>query len=222
MLTLFGNLDSGNVHKVQLILTYRGVAYRRVDVRQDLGQTQDPRYLAVNEIGKVPAVQFADGTVLSDSGALLYFFAVGTPLWPEGLQEQAEVLRWMFFEQYSHEPALAVLRYLLRFAPEQDRDAARLSDLETRSRHVLDVLDQRLAGCDWVAGSVMTIADYALYPYSRWMGEVGLARRDWSAIDRWLDRVEQAPRFLPLYADGASRVVAFSDYFGSLNVSAKK
>ena len=77
------------------------------------------------------------------------------------------------------------------------------------------VLDQRLAGSDWVAGSAMTIADFALYPYSRWIDEVGLSRRDWPAIDRWLDRVEQAPAFLPLYADGAAEVVAFSDYFGS-------
>ena len=220
MLTLFGNLDSGNVHKVQMVLTYRGVQYRRVDVRQDLGQPQDPRYLAVNEIGKVPAVQFADETVLSDSGALLYFFGSGTPLWPEGLQEQAEVLRWMFFEQYSHEPALAVLRYLRRFAQDGAAEPEHMADLAAKSRHVLGVLDKRLADSDWVAGSAMTIADYALYPYSRWMDEVGMSRRDWPQIDRWLDRVEQAPAFLPLYADGASEVVAFSDYFGSGDGSA--
>ncbi len=215
MLTLFGNLDSGNVHKVQMILTYRGESYRRVDVRQDRGQPQDPRFRAVNEIGKVPAVRFSDGSVLSDSGALLYFFASGTPMWPEGLQDQAEVLRWMFFEQYSHEPALAVLRYLNRFATQVEVDPQRLADLVAKSRQALDILDKRLANSDWVAGPSVTIADCALYPYSRWMEEVDLPRRDWPAIDRWLDRFEQTPAFLPLYAEGAAEVVAFDDYFAS-------
>jgi glutathione S-transferase len=98
---LFGNLDSGNVHKVQMILAYRGLRFRRVDVRQDRGQPRDPRFLEINAMGKVPVVRFEDGRILSDSGALLFYFSSGTPLWPQGLRDQAEVLCWMFFEQYS-------------------------------------------------------------------------------------------------------------------------
>jgi len=214
MLTLFGNLDSGNVHKVQMILRYRGLPFRRVDVRQDRGQPRDPRFLAVNEMGKVPAVLFPDGTVLSDSGALLFHFASETPLWPSGLREQAEVLRWMFFEQYSHEPALAVLRYLQHFAPDRSAHRERIAELESKSKLVLGVLERRLAKGGWIAGPATTIADYALYPYTRWMEEVGFSRQDWPAIDRWLTRFEEMHAFLPLYADGASEVIEFSDYFG--------
>ena len=213
MLTLFGNLDSGNVHKVQMILKYRGLPFRRVDVRQDRGQPRDPRFRDVNKIGKVPAVRFSDGTVLSESGALLFYFSSQTPLWPGGIRAQAEVLRWMFFEQYSHEPALAVLRYLQRFVPDPDLHRERIADLEAKSKFVLGVLEQRLAESDWIAGPTTTIADFALYPYTRWMEEVGFARRDWPAIDRWLVRFERTPEFLPLYADGASEVLEFSDYF---------
>src|SRR5215470_14878188 len=159
MLTLFGNLDSGNVHKVQMILKYRGLPFRRVDVRQDRGQSRDPRFLKVNEMGKVPAVQISNGTVLSDSGALLFFFSSGTPLWPNVLREQTEVLRWMFFEQYSHEPALAVLRYVKMFSGASHAPLARIEELTQKSKFALDVLNNRLKVTEWIAGPEPTIAD---------------------------------------------------------------
>jgi glutathione S-transferase len=213
MLTLFGNLDSGNVHKVQLIMAHRGLVFRRVDVRQDRGEPQDARFLALNPMGKVPAVLFEDGDVLTDSGALLFYFASGTPLWPEGRRHQAEVLRWMFFEQYTHEPALAVLRYLKRFTPDPAAHHARVSELEPKAISALGVLENRLAAADWIAGAKPTIADYALYPYTRWADEIGIPCCDWPAVNRWLRRVEGLPNFLPLYADAATQVVSFNDYF---------
>ena len=215
MLTLFGNLDSGNVHKVQMILHACDIPFRRVDVRQDRGQPRDPRFLALNPMGKVPAVRFEDGDVLSDSGALLFHFAQGTGLWPSEPRSQAEVLRWMFFEQYSHEPALAVLRYLMRFAPDTAARAERMTELQARSRFALDVLDQRLTMQDWIADAEPTIADLALYPYTRLAGEVDLDPGAWPAVSRWLTRVEGLPRHLPVYADAAAEVIAFEAYFAS-------
>jgi glutathione S-transferase len=214
LLTLFGNLDSGNVHKVQMILHARSLRFHRVDVRQDKGQPRDPRFLAINPMGKVPAVRLDDGDMLSDSGALLFHFAEGTGLWPTERRTQAEVLRWMFFEQYSHEPALAVLRYLKRFASPQDVDPRRMVDLEDRSRAVLGVMEQRLREPDWIAATTPTIADIALYPYTRLASEIGLDIDSWPNVGRWLERVAAMPRHLPIYADAAEQVVAFEDYFG--------
>jgi glutathione S-transferase len=215
LLTLFGNLDSGNVHKVQMILHARDIRFRRVDVRQDRGEPRDPRFLAVNPMGKVPALRFDDGDVLSDSGALLFHLADGTGLWPRERRGQAEVLRWMFFEQYSHEPALAVLRYLKRFASPQDTDARRVADLEDRSQFVLGVLEQRLRDRVWIAAETATIADIALYPYTRLAPEAGLALDPLPNVMRWLGRIEALPRHLPVYADAAAEVVTFEDYFGT-------
>ena len=99
MLTLFGNIDSGNVHKVQMIFSRLGLPFRRVDVRQDQGEPRDARFLAINPMGKVPAVRLLDGDILSDSGAILFYFLSGTALWPDVRRDQAEVRRWMFFEQ---------------------------------------------------------------------------------------------------------------------------
>jgi glutathione S-transferase len=214
MITLFGNLDSGNVHKVQMILHARGLAFRRVDVRQDRGEPRDPRFLAVNPMGKVPAVLFDNGDLLTESGALLFYFAAETPLWPRDARQQAEVLRWMFFEQYSHEPALAVLRYLLRFAGDPARYSDRIPELEQKCRHVLGVMEQRLTGRDWLAGDRPTIADLALYPYTRLGSEIGFSASDWPAIGRWLGRMETLPRHLPVYQDAAVETLAFDDYFG--------
>lgn len=214
MLTLFGNLDSGNVHKVQMILHAREIAFRRVDVRQDRGQPRDARFLELNPMGKVPAVRFEDGDMLSDSGALLFHFADGTPLWPESRRAQAEVLRWMFFEQYSHEPALAVLRYVKRFMPRDPTTSGRVVELEAKSRFALGVLETELRGRDWIAGTeAPTIADMALYPYTRFAPEVGLIIAEWPGVAAWLGRVEALPRHLPPYTDAAREVIGFDDYF---------
>lgn len=213
MLTLFGNLDSGNVHKVQMILHARDIPFRRVDVRQHRGQPRDPRFLALNPMGKVPAVRFDDGDVLSDSGALLFRFAAATPLWPDAVRDQAEVLRWMFFEQYSHEPALAVWRYLMRFDPHADGNGARIADLEPKCRFVLDVMEQRLHHRDWIATGGPTIADLALYPYTRMVGEIGFDVAEWPNVATWLARMDARPRHLPVYADAAAEVTPFEAYF---------
>lgn len=215
MLTLFGNVESGNVHKVQMILSRLGLPFRRVDVRQDRRQPRDARFLTINPMGKVPALRLRDGDILSDSGAILFYFAFGTPLWPDARRNQAEVLRWMFFEQYSHEPALAVLRYLKRFTTDPDAHHCRIAELVSKSTFVLGVLEKRLTEADWIAGPAPTIADYALYPYTHWMDEVGFSHADWPAISRWLRRMQKLPRFLPLYTDAATEVIAFADYFAA-------
>ena len=213
MLTLFGNLDSGNVHKAQMILRRSGRPYTRVDVAQPRGEPRDPRYLAINPMGKVPALMDESGAIITESGAILYHFSQGTPLWPDALDERTEVLRWMFFEQYSHEPTLAVIRYLMHYCEPSEAHAARAAALEPGARHALGVMESRLEKCDWIATRTCTIADYALYPYTRMAESIGFHFREFPSVARWLDRVESQPDFLPFGDDGAVRTVGFSDYF---------
>ena len=104
MLTLYGDLDSGNVYKVRLLLAQLGIAYRRVDTTQNRGEPASAVFRAINPIGKIPTVVFDDGRVLSESGAILFYFAQDSALLPSEAWDRANVLRWMFFEQYSHEP----------------------------------------------------------------------------------------------------------------------
>jgi glutathione S-transferase len=213
MITLFGNLESGNVHKVAMLFHRLEIPYRRVDVAQPRGEPRHPAFLAVNPIGKVPAVMRDDGDVLTESGAILYHFAQGTALWPDSLRERTEVLRWMFFEQYSHEPALAVMRYLRLFADGPEKYKDRLEELRPRAYHALSVLDRQLDQWKFVVAAKPTIADYALYPYTAWSVESGVALDDFPNILRWLRQLEDEPRFLPLLKDGAAEVVTFARYF---------
>ena len=215
MLTLFGNLDSGNVHKVQLILRRTGRPYRRVDVAQTRNEPRDARFLALNPMGKVPAVLREDGRVLTESGAIMYHFCQGTGLWPDVIDARTEVLRWMFFEQYSHEPALAVMRYLRHFTDDPARHAGRVAELEPRARHALGVMESRLGSNDWLVEETCSIADYALYPYTRSADSVGFEISDYPGIQAWLSRVESQPDFLPFGEEGAVEVQTFSQYFRS-------
>jgi len=196
-----------------MILRRAARPYVRVDVAQTQGEPRDPRYLSVNPMGKVPAVMDEAGAVITESGAILYHFSQETPLWPDTLDECTEVLRWMFFEQYSHEPTLAVMRYLRCFCEPSEAHAARAAALEPGARYALGVMEARLGACDWLAAGHCTIADYALYPYTRSADSVGLRLETYPAIERWLARVESQPQFLAFGEDGAAQTIGFSEYF---------
>jgi len=213
LLTLFGNLDSGNVHKVQMILARIGVPYRRVDVAQTKNEPREEKFLAINPMGKVPAVLGEEGRVMTESGAILYYFSQGTPLWPGDADASTEVLRWMFFEQYSHEPSLAVMRYLRHFTDDPGLHRERVAELEPKGRHALSVMASRLKNNEWLAADVCTIADYALYPYTRDADSAGFHIGEFPGIAPWLARVEAQPEFIPLGSEGAVETLSFAEYF---------
>src|SRR6202012_4591370 len=122
MLTLYGDLDSGNVYKVRLLLAQLGIRYHRVDTTQNRGEPASTEFRAINPIGKIPTVVFDDGRILSESGAILFYFAQGSRFWPRDDWDQAQVMRWMFFEQYTHEPYIAVNRHWKLHLPQAEQD----------------------------------------------------------------------------------------------------
>ena len=211
MLTLWGNIESGNVYKVRLLWSWLGLAHRRIDVDQTRDEPATAAFRAVNPIGKVPAVRLEDGRVLGESGAILQFFANGTRFWPDDAWGQAEVLRWMFFEQYSHEPALAVNRYIRRFMAACDAfDEERLRRNHLRGERALQVMEDRLAASDWLVGDGPTIADLALYPYTDLADEGGFPLAPYPGIRRWLARMADQPGHFPMRQETAVEVLGFS------------
>jgi glutathione S-transferase len=199
MLTLYGDLDSGNVYKVRLLLAQLGIAHRRVDTTQNRGETATAEFRAINPIGKIPTIVFDDGRMLSESGAILYFLARDTTLFSADAWEQADVLRWMFFEQYSHEPYIAVNRHWKLHLPpaEQSRLADRIAQNHTRGEHALAVMEQRLANSAWLAAGRYTIADIALYAYTHTASDGGFELGSYPGIRAWLDRVQAQPGHIP-------------------------
>lgn len=199
MLTLYGDLDSGNVYKVRLLFAQLGVAYRRVDTTQNRDEPATPQFRAINPIGKIPTVVLDDGRMLSESGALLFYFAQGSRLWPEGKWDQAEVMRWMFFEQYSHEPYIAVNRHWSLHLPaaEQEALAERMATNHTRGLQALDVMEQQLQAADWLAAGSYTIADIALYAYTHTAEQGGFDLGAYPGIRGWLEQVRAERGFIP-------------------------
>lgn len=198
MLTLFGNLESGNVYKVRLAMAQFGVAQRRVEVHQARGEPMSPAFRAIDPAGKVPAVRFDDGAVLSESGAILHYLAQGRPLWPKATWDQAQALRWMFFE----EPYIAVNRYLVLFAGGAERHAERLRANAEKGRHALSVMEQHLQDAAWFAGERYSIADIALYAYTHLAGEGGFDLAGFPAVQARVTRVAEQSGHIGMMQSG--------------------
>ena len=198
MLTVYGMADSGNCYKVKLALEQLKLPYRWVEVSTTKGETRTKAFLARNPNGQVPTLQLEDGAYLPESGAILAYLAEGTPLLPPGRLERARVLQWMFFEQYSHEPCIAVARAILRYQPPDSPRRAELPKLRERGDRALGVMQQQLAASDYIAGSRYTIADIALYAYTHCAADGGFELARYPAVLAWLARVQSQPGHVPI------------------------
>ena len=198
MLTLYSNQGSGNCYKVRLLLKQLGLPFRVVEIDVVAGEQKRPDHLARNPNGKTPTIELEDGSHLSESGAILYYFARDTPLWPEGRRQQAEVLQWMFFEQYSHEPNIAVARYWCHFLNAEEDYRVPLKEKRERGCQALHVMDRHLGRREFFAAERYTIADIALYAYTHVAHQGGFSLNDYPAVRDWLDRVADQPLHIPI------------------------
>ena len=200
MLTVYGMSDSGNSYKVKLALEQLGLRYRWVQVDTNRGETRTPEFLARNPNGKVPTLELEDGAYLPESNAILAYLAEGSKLVAQDRLGRARMLQWMFFEQYSHEPCVAVARSILRYHPPDSPRRAELPRLHERGNHALAVMEQHLRSEPWFAAERYTIADIALYAYTHCAGEGGFDLGRFPAIRTWLGRVAAQPGYVPLAA----------------------
>ena len=198
MLTIYGMADSGNCYKVKLAAEQLRIPYRWVEVNSAKGETRTPAFLARNANGKVPTLGLEDGTFLPESNAILNYLAEDTPLLPAERLPRARVLQWMFFEQYSHEPYIAVARYILRYLPPDTPRRADLPRLHERGYQALGVMEQHLAREPYFAAGRYTVADIALYAYTHCAADGGFDLGRLPAVQRWLDRVRCEPGHVPL------------------------
>jgi glutathione S-transferase len=197
MLTVYGMKASGNCYKVQLLLELLGHPYRWVEVNSAAGETRTPEFLAKNPNGRVPLLELEDGRRLPESNAILCFLAEGSPLLPKDGFARAQVLQWLFFEQYSHEPYIAVARFICGWLPEDHPRRAELPRLRERGHQALAVMEQHLAGQHYFVGERCTVADLALYAYTHKAADGGFDLAPYPALRAWLARVEAQPCFVP-------------------------
>jgi len=198
MLTVYGMADSGNCYKVKLALEQLKLPYRWVEVSTTKGETRTKDFLARNPNGQVPTLELEDGSFLPESGAILHYLAEGTPLLPAGKLAHARCLQWMFFEQYSHEPCIAVARAILRYQPPDSPRRAELPKLQERGRKALGVMQTHLSTEPFFAGGRYSIADIALYAYTHCAADGGFDLKAYPAVNAWLARVKSIPGHVPL------------------------
>ncbi len=198
MLKLYDNMDSGNAYKVRLALAHLGLPFERVELDTNSGETRTPEFLARNPNGKIPALELASGDVLCESDAILFYLAADTPLLPEDNLERARVLQWMFFEQYSHEPYIAVSRHVLKHLELTEERRALVESKREPGYRALGVMEGHLADRRFFVAERFTIADIALYAYSHVASEGDFDLGDFPAIRAWLARVSSQPGHIPI------------------------
>jgi glutathione S-transferase len=197
---LYDFLDSGNGYKVRLLLAQLGMKYDWSELDIDKGETRTAAFLKRNPNGRIPTLQLDDGTCLPESNAILWYLAEGSRFVPATQLGRAQVLQWMFFEQYSHEPFVATPRYIVRHFPPDSPRRAELPDRLAKGRAAFAVMEQHLSTRQFFVNERYTIADIALYAYSHVAEDGGHDLEAFPKVREWLGRVAAQPGYVPLMA----------------------
>ena len=191
---LYNSPISGNCYKVRLLLAHLDIPFERREL-DVVDRSNRPAELGgLNPDLRVPTIVLDDGRPIAESGAILWYFGEGTRFVPEDAYERAKVLQWMFFEQYSHEPALAVVRFLVAYSGRAESHQELIEARTRQGYRALDAMEGHLEGTDgYFVGRMLTLADIALYAYTHVAHEGGFSLEAYPAIRGWLDRVAAEP-----------------------------
>lgn len=195
---VYGDIQSGNCYKIKLLLSLLNLPHEWIHVDILSGQTRQTRFLAMNPIGKIPLLVLDDGRFLAESNAILNFLGNGSALVPQDTYDHAKMLQWQFFEQYSHEPYIAVARFIAKFLgmPENRR-----SDYEAKhsgGHQALAVMEVQLQQTAFLVSDQPSLADISLYGYTHVAHEGGFSLHDYPGIRQWLVRIEDQPGYIAM------------------------
>ena len=195
------SIPSGNAYKVSLMLSHLGIAVpvTELDILADPPETRRPEHLARNPNGRIPLLELDDGSYLAESNAILYFLATDTPYLPDDALGRARALQWMFFEQYSHEPYVAVLKFWTLWGGLHKKRPDEIAVWKQRGQAAIDVMEGHLGRHAWFTGERYGIADIALFAYTQSAAATGFAVGP--RVTGWLDRVCAQPGYVPIKAD---------------------
>ena len=197
MLKLYDDPDSGNGYKVQLLLALLGKPYDLVEVNAIQGATRKEDFLKKNPNGRIPVLELEDGTFLPESNAILFYLAEETPYLPDDRLGRARALQWMFFEQYSHEPYIAVLRFWTRHTERTRENEPEWAEREKRGYDALGVMERTLSAQDWLLGDTPCVADVSLYAYTHVADQGGMDLSRFPALRAWIDRFPALEGYVP-------------------------
>lgn len=205
MLTLYSMQSSGNSYKARMLLARLGQNYHLVEIDRFKGENRTPEYLAKNPEGRLPVLELDDGRILAESNAILVYLAGNSPWLPADRFEYAETLRWMFFEQHSHEPAIAEARFWLHFVRGgRELRTHEIDQWMERGYAALALMEQHLKTHDYFVGERETVADLALYAHTHVANEGDFDLSGFPGITRWIARIAGNPRHISIEAAHSS------------------
>lgn len=196
MYKLYDFLPSGNGYKVRLLLTQLQISFELIELDIIKGETRTPEFLAKNPNGKIPLLEIASNKFLSESNAILYYLSQETEYFPQDKYQQAQVMQWLFFEQYSHEPNIATPRYWISELKQADKYREQIVQKRKLGYAALNVMKQHLKNHDFFVSNRYTIADICLYAYTHVAEEGGFDLTDFPAIIAWFERVRSQQRHI--------------------------
>lgn len=194
MIKLYGMTGSGNCWKPAVLMKQLGQAFEWTEVNTLKGETRTPEFLALNPNGRVPLL-VVNGRKLAESNAMLCYLAEGSDYFPADRWQRAKILEWMFFEQYSHEPYIATVRFWVHFMHKQDEWKDKIAEAMKKGHAALAVMEQQLQKTSFLAGARYSIADIALYAYTHVAHQGGYDLSAYPAINAWMKQVEAQPKF---------------------------
>lgn len=198
MLRLYDFLPSGNGYKVRLLLTQLGISFERVEINILTGESRTPEFLKKNANGRIPVLQLESGEFLAESNAILFYFSEDTEFLPADKLLRAQVLQWLFFEQYSHEPNIATSRFWLSILNKADEYQEALEQKRKAGYAALAVMEQHLEKRQFFVGDRYSIADIGLFAYTHVADEGGFDLAKFPAIQAWIERVKAQPNHIPI------------------------
>ena len=191
-LTLYGNQNSGNCLKPRWVADALNIDFDWVEMDLLAGATRTDEYLAINPAGQVPLARWPDGRQLPQSNAIMLYLAESAPggeqFVPSDPFQKAQMMSWLFWEQYTHEPAIAVRRFQKHFLQKPDEEID--PELLPKGRRALGVMEMQLTYSDYLVGDSLTLADIALVAYTRWAHQGGFDLSDFPSVRRWVSHVE--------------------------------
>jgi glutathione S-transferase len=197
-LRLYDFLPSGNGYKIRLLLTQLGVPFERVEVNIIQGETRTPEFLSKNPNGKIPLLELAPGKYLAESNAILVYLSEGTEFLPYDPYSRAQVLQWLFFEQYSHEPFIATSRYWQTILGKPEEYCSAITQKREPGYAALKVMEEHLKSHPFFVNNRYTIADIGLFAYTHVADEGGFELNQFPAIQAWIERVKAQPGYISI------------------------
>lgn len=199
-LKIYGDSRSGNCYKLKQLCAELELGYDWQEVDIMAGETRTKEFLTRNSNGKIPLLELPDGRYLAESNAILCYLADGSEFLTGDAFARANILQWLFFEQYSHEPYIATSRFIIRYLGNPPEKKKALEEKKAGGHKALEVMQAQLSKGNYFCGDAFTVADIALFAYTHVADEGGFDLKPYPSIQRWISRIESRPKYVPMNA----------------------